>query len=57
MATMTKFDRDFEMEDDIRTVKSFAKLKANKKRFSQVKKAIKAEIAVTTAELGNKPSK
>ena len=52
-------DRDFEMEDDIRTVKNFAKLKGKPKRFAQVKKAIEEEIELTTAEIGsaNTPSK
>ncbi len=52
---MTKQDRDWAMEEDIRTVKSFAKLKANKKRFAQVKKAVKEEVALMAAELGKKP--
>ena len=50
-------DRDFDMEDDIRTVKNFAKLKANKKRFAQVKKAVKEEVALMAAELGKTPPK
>lgn len=52
-------ERDFKMEEDVRTVESFAKLKADKKRFSQVRKHIASGIAVTQSELGlgDKPSK
>lgn len=63
---IAQHERDFELEDDIRTVKDFArskrefdKLKANTKRFAKTKKAVEEERDFLTTEMGksSKPSK